>query len=225
LIKRPMSGGSTNNNSNNFRRDREAPVDKDAPRMNEQIRVPEVRVIDQDGEMLGVMNPREAIQMAREIGLDLIEISPGATPPVCKIGDYGKYRYEIQKKKNEAKKNQKTVEIKELKLRPNIDPHDYEIKMRSLKKFIEEGNKVKITLRFRGREMANMAVNTRILEKVRGDIVDYAKIEHASGLEGRQMNMIIAPLTKQEREKVALAQSGRDAGMAVKTIEQPVAAE
>lgn len=200
MLKRPMGGGP----NNNFRREREVPIDKDAPRMNEQIRVPEVRVIDQDGEMLGVMNPREAVQMAREVGLDLIEISPGAVPPVCKIGDYGKYRYEQQKKKNEAKKNQKTVEVKELKLRPNIDPHDYEIKLKALKKFIEEGNKVKITLRFRGREMANMAINTRILEKVRGDIADYAKIEHSSGLEGRQMNMIIAPLSKQERERIAL---------------------
>ena len=204
MLKRPMGGGSGPNN--NFRRDREreAPVDKDAPRMNEQIRVAEVRVIDQDGEMLGVMSPREAVQMAREVGLDLIEISPGATPPVCKIGDYGKYRYELQKKKNEARKNQKTVEVKELKLRPNIDPHDYEIKLKALKKFIEDGDKVKITLRFRGREMANIAINTRILEKVRRDIVDYAKIENSSGLEGRQMNMIIAPLTKQEKEKALL---------------------
>ncbi len=145
--------------------------------------------------------------MARDVGLDLIEISPNATPPVCKIGDYGKYRYELQKKKNEAKKNQKVVEVKELKLRPNIDPHDYEIKLKALKKFIEEGNKVKITLRFRGREMANMAINTRILEKVRHDIQDYAKIEHSSGLEGRQMNMIIAPLSKQEKERTLLQKS------------------
>jgi translation initiation factor IF-3 len=205
LLKRPFtsSSSSSNNSNNSFRgnRDREAPIDKDGARTNEQIRAPEVRVIDQDGEMLGVMHPREAVQMAREIGLDLIEISPNAAPPVCKIGDYGKYRYEVQKKKNEAKKNQKKVEIKELKLRPNIDPHDYEIKMKAAKKFLEEGDKVKFTLRFRGREMANMAINTRIFEKVRADIVDFAKIESSSGLEGRQMMMMIAPLSKQEREK------------------------
>lgn len=201
MLKRPMNSGGGNNN---FRRDREAPIDKDAPRLNEQIRVPEVRVIDQDGEMLGVMRPQEAITRARELGLDLIEISPNAAPPVCKIGDYGKFRYEMQKKKNEAKKNQKTVEIKELKLRPNIDPHDYDIKIRAAKKFLEEGNKVKFTLRFRGREMANIAMNTRILEKVRGDISDIARIESSSGLEGRQMNMMIAPLSKQDRERQQL---------------------
>ena len=166
------------------------------------------------------MSPREAVSMAREVGLDLIEISPNAAPPVCKIGDYGKYRYEIQKKKNEAKKNQKTVEIKELKLRPNIDPHDYEIKMRAAKKFLEEGDKVKFTLRFRGREMANMAINTRIFEKVRGDIADIGRIESATGLEGRQMNMMIAPLTKQEREKVLLQMS---AAAAAKTDASKVA--
>ncbi len=215
MLKRPFtsSTNSSNNSNNSFRgnRDREAPVDKDGARINEQIRVPEVRVIDQDGEMLGVMSPREAVQMAREIGLDLIEISPNAAPPVCKIGDYGKYRYEIQKKKAEARKNQKTVEIKELKLRPNIDPHDYEIKMKAARKFLEDGDKVKFTLRFRGREMANMAINTRIFEKVRADIADFAKIESSSGLEGRQMNMMIAPLSKQEKEKVMLAASAKAA--------------
>ena len=201
LQKRPMGGGGPNNQ---FRRDRnrEAPIDKDAPRINEQIRAPEIRVIGPDGEMLGVMHPKSALDAARDAGMDLIEISPNAAPPVCKIGDYGKYRYEMQKKKNEAKKNQKVVEVKEIKLRPNIDDHDYGIKLRKLREFIDEGNKVKITLRFRGREMANMAINTRILEKVRGDIADYAKIEHSSGLEGRQMNMMIAPLSKQERDKV-----------------------
>jgi len=192
LLKKPMNG--------NFRRDREAPIDKDAPRLNEQIRAPEVRVIDQNGEMLGVMRPQDAVVRARELGLDLIEISPNAAPPVCKIGDYGKYRYELQKKKNEAKKHQKTVEIKEIKLRPNIDPHDYEIKMRAAKKFLEEGNKVKFTLRFRGREMANIGINTRIFERVRGDISDLAKVESSSSLEGRQMHMMIAPLSKQERD-------------------------
>ncbi len=208
MLKRPFtsSSSSSNHSNNSFRgnRDREAPIDKDAPRVNDQIRAPEVRVIDQDGEMLGVMTPREAVSMAREIGLDLIEISPGAVPPVCKISDYGKYRYEVQKKKNEAKKNQKTIEIKELKLRPNIDPHDYEIKMKAARKFLEDGDKVKFTLRFRGREMANIAINTRIFEKVRADIADFAKIETSTGLEGRQMTMMIAPLSKQEKEKVML---------------------
>jgi len=203
---------------NNFRRDREAPIDKDAPRVNEQIRASEVRVIDQDGEMLGVMRPQEALMRARELGLDLIEISPNAAPPVCKIGDYGKHRYEIQKKKNEARKNQKIVEIKELKLRPNIDPHDYDIKMRAAKKFLEEGDKVKFTLRFRGREMANIAINTRIFEKVRADIADIGRIESSSGLEGRQMMMMISPLSKQDREKVLLQMTAVAAAKAAEPV-------
>jgi len=214
LLKRPMNSGG----GNNFRRDREAPIDKDAPRVNEQIRASEVRVIDQDGEMLGVMRPQEALMRARELGLDLIEISPNAAPPVCKIGDYGKHRYEIQKKKNEARKNQKIVEIKELKLRPNIDPHDYDIKMRAAKKFLEEGDKVKFTLRFRGREMANIAINTRIFEKVRADIADIGRIESSSGLEGRQMMMMISPLSKQDREKVLLQMTAVAAAKAAEPV-------
>ncbi len=171
-------------------------IDKDAPRVNEQIRVPEVRVIDQDGEMLGVMSPRDAVLKARDLGLDLIEISPNAAPPVCKIGDYGKYRYELQKKKNEARKNQKVVEIKELKIRPNIDIHDLEIKLRAAKRFLEEGDKVKFTLRFRGREMANLQVSTQVMKRVQEELGAIARVEVAPKLEGRQMMCILAPMPK-----------------------------
>src|SRR5271155_2248056 len=133
----------------------QAPPTRDGPRVNEEIRVPQVRLIDQDGEMMGVMTARDAMLRAFAVGLDLVEISPNADPPVCKILDYGKYKYEQQKKAAEARKNQKVIELKEIKLRPNIDDHDFEIKMKSAKAFLTEGDKVKITLRFRGREMAH----------------------------------------------------------------------
>ena len=133
----------------------QAPPTRDGPRVNEDIRIPQVRLIDQDGEMQGVMTAREAMMRAFQVGLDLVEISPNADPPVCKILDFGKFKYEQQKKKNEAKKKQKVIEIKEIKVRPNIDENDYQVKMRAMKSFIEEGDKVKVTLRFRGREMAD----------------------------------------------------------------------
>lgn len=155
--------------------------------------MPQVRLIDQNGEMLGVMSTREALARAYDAGLDLLEVSPNAVPPVCKILDYGKYKYEQQKKANEARKKQKTVEIKEVKVRPNIDDHDYDVKMRAMKSFIEEGDKVKVTLRFRGREMAHQDLGIKVLERIRGDLGDSIKVEQMPRLENRQMIMVLAP--------------------------------
>jgi len=157
------------------------------------IRVPEIRLIDQDGENAGVVTPAAAIEMAEEVGLDLVEISPGANPPVCKIMDFGKFKYEQQKKAVEAKKKQKIIEIKEVKFRPNIDTHDYDVKMRSVTKFLGEGDKVKVTLRFRGREMAHQELGRELLQRIAGDIEEVAKIEAMPKMEGRQMIMVVAP--------------------------------
>ena len=161
--------------------------------MNEDIRVPQVRLIDQDGEMIGVMSARDALMRAYDAGLDLLEISPNAVPPVCKILDYGKYKYEQQKKANEARKKQKTVEIKEVKVRPNIDDHDYDVKMRAMKSFIGEGDKVKVTLRFRGREMAHQDLGIKVLERIRNELGETIKVEQMPRLENRQMIMVLAP--------------------------------
>jgi len=161
--------------------------------VNRQIRVPEIRLIDQDGENVGVVTPYVAMEMAEEAGLDLVEISPNATPPVCKIMDFGKYKYEQQKKAAEAKKKQKVIEIKEVKFRPNIDTHDYDVKMRSVTKFLGEGDKVKVTLRFRGREMAHQELGRELLEKIAGDIGELGKVEAMPKMEGRQMIMVVAP--------------------------------
>ena len=161
--------------------------------MNEDIRVPQVRLIDQNGEMIGVMTAREALIRAYDAGLDLLEISPNAVPPVCKITDYGKYKYEQQKKANEARKKQKVVEIKEVKVRPNIDDHDYDVKMRQMKGFIEEGDKVKVTLRFRGREMAHQDLGIKVLERIRLELGETIKVEQMPRLENRQMIMVLAP--------------------------------
>ena len=170
-----------------------APPPLTGPRYDDFINVPKVRVIDQDGENLGVLYTREAIAIAHEAGLNLVEVSPGADPPVCKILDIGKFKYETQKKANLARKNQHVQEIKEIKMRPNIDDHDYDVKMRAVKSFIEEGDKVKITLRFRGREMAHGQLGMRLLDKVRDNSADYAKVEQLPRMEGRQMLMVIAP--------------------------------
>jgi len=143
--------------------------------------------------MIGVMSAREALLRAYEVGMDLLEISPNAVPPVCKILDYGKYKYEQQKKANEARKKQKIVEIKEIKVRPNIDDHDYEVKMRAAKSFIEEGDKVKVTLRFRGREMAHQDLGVKVLERIRTELAEMAKVEQMPRLENRQMIMVLAP--------------------------------
>jgi len=166
---------------------------RDGPRVNEEIRAPQVRLIDQDGEMLGVMSAREALARAYDVGMDLLEISPNAEPPVCKITDFGKFKYEQQKKANEARKRQKVVEIKEIKVRPNIDDHDYEVKMRQMKSFIEEGDKVKVTLRFRGREMAHQDLGVKVLERIRNEMAETVKVESMPRLENRQMIMVLAP--------------------------------
>ena len=171
----------------------QAPPTRDGPRVNEEIRVPQVRLIDAEGEMMGVMSARDAILRAYAVGLDLVEISPNADPPVCKILDYGKFKYEQQKKKNEAKKKQKVVEIKEIKVRPNIDENDYQVKMRAMKSFIDEGDKVKVTLRFRGREMAHQDIGIRVLERIRAEMDVTTKVEQMPRLENRQMVMVLSP--------------------------------
>jgi translation initiation factor IF-3 len=161
--------------------------------VNEDIRAPQVRLIDEDGEMQGVMSAREAVQRAYAVGLDLLEISPNADPPVVKILDFGKYKYEQQKKKNEARKKQKVIEIKEIKVRPNIDENDYQVKMRAMKSFIEEGDKVKVTLRFRGREMAHQEIGVRVLERIRTEMDPVTKVEQMPRMENRQMVMVLSP--------------------------------
>ena len=161
--------------------------------MNEDIRVPRVLLIDQHGEKQGVMPTSSALEAAEEAGLDLVEIVPTADPPVCKILDYGKFRFQEQKKKNEARKRQKIVEIKEIKLRPNIDKHDYDVKARSMHRFFEEGDKVKVTLRFRGREMAHPELGMKLLQQVKADFDPGAKVEYEPRMEGKQMIMILAP--------------------------------
>lgn len=158
------------------------------------IRNAEIRLIDHLGDNHGVVDPRDAMRMAEEVGLDLVEISPNADPPVCKIMDFGKFKYEQQKKANEAKKNQKVIEVKEVKFRPNIDSHDYDVKMRSVTKFLEGGDKVKVTLRFRGREMAHLELGRELLNRIAGDIDGLGKVESMPKLEGRQMVMVAGPL-------------------------------
>jgi translation initiation factor IF-3 len=166
---------------------------RDGPRINDEIGVIRVRLVDENGQMVGVVGRNEAIAMAMDAGLDLVEIAPNADPPVCKILDFGKYKYEEQKKKNEARKKQKVIEVKEIKLRPSIDDHDYDVKMRSMNKFIEEGDKVKVTMRFRGRELAHQELGMNVLIRVRDDLDAIAKVEQMPRMEGRQMTMVISP--------------------------------
>ena len=170
-----------------------SPPVKSGPRFNDMIQSDKVRVIDEEGENLGVMYTREAIEQAAGVGLDLVEVSPNADPPVCKFLDVGKFRYEAQKKANLARKTQKTQEIKEIKMRPNIDDHDYDTKMRSVTKFIGEGDKVKVTLRFRGRELAHQQLGMDLLRRVQEDIAEIAKVEAYPRMEGRQMLMVVSP--------------------------------
>src|SRR5262245_12518571 len=169
------------------------PVQKDGPRINDEIRAREVHLIDKDGANRGTVQFAEALACAQAAGLDLVEISPNATPPVCKLLDYGKYKYQEQKKAAEARKKQKVVEVKEIKFRPMIDDHDYDVKMRSMKRFFEDGDKVKITLRFRGREMAHQELGTKLLDRVKDDVGPIAKVEQEPKFEGRQMIMVLAP--------------------------------
>jgi translation initiation factor IF-3 len=169
------------------------PAPKDGPRINEEIRVREVQLIDQTGHNLGPVDIQLALEKAQEAGLDLVEIAPNSSPPVCKILDYGKYKYQAQKKAAEARKKQKVVEVKEIKLRPMIDDHDYDVKMRSMQRFFEEGDKVKVTLRFRGREMAHQELGYQLLDRVKGDTQKFAKVEQEPRFEGRQVVMVLAP--------------------------------
>ena len=169
------------------------PPVKSGPRFNNLIVSDKVRVIDQDGENIGVMYTREAIEQAASVGLDLVEVSPNADPPVCKFLDVGKFRYEAQKKANLARKSQKTQEIKEIKMRPNIDDHDYDVKMRNVNRFLEDGDKVKVTLRFRGRELAHQQLGMNLLRRVQDDTAEIAKIEAYPRMEGRQMLMVLSP--------------------------------
>jgi len=166
---------------------------KTGPKTNREIRAREVMLIDSEGQNRGVTDLDVALQMAEEVGLDLVEIVPNATPPVCKILDYGKFRFTEQKKAAEARKRQKVVEIKEIKLRPGIDDHDYEVKMKAVRRFFEEGDKVKITLRFRGRELAHQDLGYALLNRVRTETANYAKVEAEPSMEGRQMIMVLAP--------------------------------
>ena len=163
------------------------------PRVNEGIDTPEIQLIDATGENVGVVEINDARERALEAGLDLVEISPNSVPPVCKILDFGKYKYQAQKKAAEARKKQRTVEIKEIKMRPNIDDHDYEVKMKSMVRFFDEGDKVKVTLRFRGREMAHQQLGRELLLRVKADTDEIAKVESEPRLEGRQMVMVLAP--------------------------------
>ena len=164
--------------------------------MNNRITAPEIRLIGAEGENLGVVTPARGVQLAEEVGLDLVEISPNARPPVCKIMDFGKFKYEQQKRESEARKKQKTIEVKEVKFRPNTDTHDYNVKMRNVVRFLENGDKVKVTLRFRGREMAHQNLGRELLERVAEDIKDIGKVENMPKMEGRQMIMMIGPLPK-----------------------------
>ncbi|MGH7191710.1 MAG: translation initiation factor IF-3 [Acetobacteraceae bacterium] len=170
-----------------------APPTREGPRVNDEIRAEKVRLIDEAGEMQGVVNLREALNRAVGAGLDLLEISPNADPPVVKILDFGKFKYDQQKKKAEARKKQKVIEIKEIKVRPNIDENDYQVKLRAMHLFIGEGDKVKVTLRFRGREMAHQEIGVKVLERIRSDMETDTKVEQMPRMENRQMVMVLSP--------------------------------
>ena len=190
---RPHQGAATREKLAIARPAQQSAPTRDGPRVNNEIKAPQVRLIDENGDMVGVLSTREAIEMAEEANLDLIEISPNAVPPVAKISDYGKYKYEAQKKAHEARKHQKVIEVKEIKMRPNIDDHDYEVKMKAMKRFFEEGDKVKVTLRFRGREMVHADLGMQVLNRVRGEMDPVTKMESMPRLEGRHMVMVLAP--------------------------------
>ncbi len=166
---------------------------REGPRVNERILVDSVRLIDHEGNNRGVLTTRAARDLADEVGMDLVEVSPHTDPPVCKLLDYGKFKYEAQKKANEARKKQKTVEVKEIKMRPNIDQHDYDVKMRAVLRFLDEGDKVKVTMRFRGREMAHQERGLLVLDRVRDQLEELVKVEQTPKMEGRQMVMVVAP--------------------------------
>ncbi len=177
------------------RRPHNAPPTRDTgPRVNDRVRANEIRLIGPEGQNVGVTTPDRALELAQQVGLDLVEISPNATPPVCKIMDYGKFKYEQQKRESEAKKKQRTIEVKEVKFRPNTDTHDYDVKMKNVVRFLEGGDKVKVTLRFRGREMAHQNLGRELLERVAADTTEIGKVENMPKMEGRQMVMMIGPV-------------------------------
>jgi translation initiation factor IF-3 len=163
------------------------------PRVNEAIRAREVRLIDENGRNVGIVSRFDALERANAAGLDLVEVSPDAEPPVCKILDFGKFKYQEQKKAADARKKQKIVEVKEIKMRPSIDDHDYDVKMRSIRRFFDEGDKVKVTLRFRGRELAHQQLGMDLMQRVKADLQELAKVEAEPRFEGRQMVMVLAP--------------------------------
>ena len=175
---------------------RASPPSKEGPRINHDITVPEVQVIDESGDNRGVMTVEDALKLAEEAALDLVEISPNASPPVCKVLDYGRYKYQAQKKAAVIRKKQKVVDIKEIKMRPNIDTHDYNVKMRTIRRFFDDGDKVKVTLRFRGREMAHQELGYKLLQNVKEETAEFSKVELEPKLEGRQMVMVLAPLPR-----------------------------
>jgi len=180
-------------------------------RINEEINAPEVRLIGVDGEQLGVVSARQANHLAEEAGFDLVEIAPHGKPPVCRIMDYGKFKYQEAKKAHEAKMKQKQIQVKEIKLRPGTDENDYQIKLRSMLRFLDEEDKVKVTLRFRGREMTHQEFGMRQLERIRADLADYAQVEQMPRMEGRQMVMILAPMKKKpEKAKTKQVQDKAD---------------
>lgn len=185
---------STFEETTTIRRPFKAPPSvKEGPRANRDIRVPQVQLIDDDGGNRGIISTDEALKLAQDAGLDLVEVAANASPPVCKITDLGRMKYQSQKKASEARKKQKTIEIKEIKMRPNIDTHDYETKMKAARRFFEAGDKVKLTLRFRGREMAHLELGMELLNRVKEEVEPIAKVEAEPKLEGRQMMMVLAP--------------------------------
>ena len=196
-ISTPLGAINNIRNEPIARRPHNAPPSRETgPRVNDRIDSSEIRLIGPEGENVGVVTPARGQELADQVGLDLVEISPNANPPVCKIMDFGKYKYEQQKRESEARKKQKIIEIKEIKFRPGTDVHDYEVKMRSVYKFLENGDKVKITMRFRGREMAHQNLGRELLERVADDVKELGKVENMPKMEGRQMTMMIGPATK-----------------------------
>ncbi|HAT53582.1 MAG: translation initiation factor IF-3 [Betaproteobacteria bacterium] len=170
-------------------------------RINEEITAPQIRLVGIEGEPIGVMEISEALAKAEEAEIDLVEIAPAAAPPVCRLMDYGKFKYNEQKKKQDAKAKQKQIQVKEIKFRPGTDEGDYQIKLRNLIKFLTDGDKTKVTLRFRGREMAHQNLGARLLERVRSDLEDHGQVEQFPKMEGRQMVMVVAPLKPEEKQK------------------------
>lgn len=177
-------------------------ISRDSLRINEEIRIREVRVTDENGEQLGIMQTRDALKLAEERHLDLVEVAPKARPPVCKIMDFGKYRYEQQKREKEARKKQKVITIKEVKLRPNIEQHDFDVKLKNARRFVEEGNKVKVTIMFRGRELSHPELGSVILDKIAQALGDTVNVERAAKLEGKNMTMILSPKAQKSKKNI-----------------------